>query len=315
MLTGDLTTSTLNTLIRLNLAGELGFETAAEHVKNRGLKLYLKSYAQQRAQFADELRSELRQRGGIVHLTPNPLAAFHRGWIDIKAALTVGRDNEARVVLQEALRGERVALAAYARAQQTVLPVDVDELLQHQATQIQAVCDHLCSLAECGDDTTLVQLFEQSTSAQQAIQQLAADGIDHVHMQSTLLTQFNAYTCHCRRQRLLESSSAGALSGLLVGILLSLTVALPLLLADGAAPWLSGLVLPLLFGALLGALGGALFGLLISQGITEDDAHLYERTLQQGGLILAVQTATAQVPNVRQILQVQRNQERQATVW
>jgi uncharacterized membrane protein len=74
-------------------------------------------------------------------------------------------------------------------------------------------------------------------------------------------------------------------------------------------------VLPLLFGALLGALGGALFGLLISQGITEDDAHLYERTLQQGGLILAVQTATAQVPNVRQILQVQRNQERQATVW
>lgn len=315
MLAADPIISTLNSLIRLNLASELGFETASEHVKNRGLKLYLKSYAQQRAHFADELRREVRLRGGVVDLARNPLAALHRGWMDIKAGLTVGRENEARVVLQEALRGEQMALTLYTQARQVVLPVDVDALLQRQMTQIQAVCDHLCSLAACGDDTTLVQLFDQTASAQQAIAHLTANGIDHLNVRTTPIVQLNAYTCHCRRQRLLESSSAGAVSGLVVGMLLGLVVALPLLLSGGVASWLNGLLIPLLLGGLAGAIGGALLGLLISQGMTEDDTYLYESSLQQGDLILSVQTATAQAPTARQLLQMQRNQERQKTMW
>ncbi len=79
MLSSNPTVATLNQLIRLNIAAELGFETAAEHVKNRGLKLYLKRYAQQRAQFVDELQQELTRWGGALRIARNPLAALHRG--------------------------------------------------------------------------------------------------------------------------------------------------------------------------------------------------------------------------------------------
>jgi hypothetical protein len=55
--------ATLNRLVRLNRASELGFETAAEHVKNRGLKLLLRSYARQRARFGEELSREIAKWG------------------------------------------------------------------------------------------------------------------------------------------------------------------------------------------------------------------------------------------------------------
>ncbi len=309
MLSSNPTITTLNYLIRLNLASELGFETAAEHIKNRGIKLYLKRYAQQRAQFAAELDAEIKKWGGTIRVARNPLAALHRGWIDIKATLTVGRENEAQVVLQECLRGERVALQRYTQARQAVIPIAVDELLQRQSMQIQQVCEQLCRLAQCGDDALLVQFFDHVAAAQQVLTELTDDGIKSTQIQVTAITQIGAYRCNCQRQRLLESSSAGALSGLLAGALAGLVFAMPLLLGGVGITWVMGLLIPILLSAMTGMLGGALLGLLISQGITEDDAYLYETSMQNGSMIVAVQTSTGQVGNTRQILHRQRNQE------
>lgn len=311
MLSTNPTIATLNRLIRLNLASELGFETAAEHVKNRALKLYLKRYAQQRAHFVDALHAEIGRWGGTIQVARNPLAAFHRGWIDLKAALTVGRDNEARVVLQECLSGERVALTTYAQARQAVLPSLVDDLLQQQATQIQQAHDQLCRLAECGDDALVVQFFAQPASAQAVVAHLAASGLPAEQIQMTPVSQISAYACHCQRQRLLESSSAGAVVGALAGIMLGVIIALPLLLSGEMSGRLGAWAAPLLFSILAGALGGALFGVLIGRGITEDDAYFYQNTVQNGGMIVAVQTARGQISAVRSILHSQRDQERQ----
>lgn len=314
MLSSNPTIATLNQLIRLNIAAELGFETAAEHVKNRGLKLYLKGYAQQRAHVVDELHQELTRWGGTMHIARNPLAALHRGWIDIKAALTIGRDKEALVVLQECLRGERVALATYTQARQAALPVAVDELLQRQAAQIQQVHDQLCRMAECGDDALLVQLFERSESAQMVVAQLVAGGIDAGQIHTTPVAQVGAYACHCQRQRLRESSSAGTVLGMLAGLLLGVIIVLPMLLGGGTLALVTDWVTPLLLSVLAGALGGAVFGFLIGQGITEDDAHFYQTSVQNGGMIVAVQTEKTQTGNARQILHMQRDQERQLAV-
>lgn len=313
MLSSNPTVTTLNQLIRLNIAAELGFETAAEHVKNRGLKLYLKGYAQQRAHFVDELHQELTRWGGALRIARNPLAALHRGWIDMKAALVIGRDREALVVLRECLRGEQVALNTYIQARQAALPVAVDERLQHQVTQMEQVYDQLCRLAACRDDALLVQLFEQPESTQTVVTQLAAGGIAAEQIQATPVTQVGAYTCHCQRQRLLESSSAGGVLGALAGLLLSMVILLPLLLSGTMTSSLPGL-LPILLGIVSGAMGGAIFGFLIGQGITEDDAYFYQNTVQNGGMIVAVQTANAQATAVRQILHQQRDHERQFTV-
>jgi hypothetical protein len=165
------------------------------------------------AHFVDALCAEISRWGGTVRVARNPLVALHRGWIDLKAALTVGRDNEARIVLQERLRGGRVALNTYAQARQAVLPSPVDELLQQQATQIQQAHDQLCGLAECGDDALLVQFFAQAASAQAVVAHLAASGLQANQIQMTPISQASAYACHCQRQRLFESSSAGAVGG------------------------------------------------------------------------------------------------------
>ena len=47
MLSSNPTIATLNYLSHLKIVGKLGFGVAAEHVKNRGIKLYVKNYAQQ----------------------------------------------------------------------------------------------------------------------------------------------------------------------------------------------------------------------------------------------------------------------------
>lgn len=314
MLSSNPTVATLNQLIRLNIASELGFETAAEHVKNLALKLYLKSYAQQRAQFVDELHQELTFWGGAMRIARNPLAALHRGWIDIKAALVIGRDQEALVVLRECLRGEQVAIESYRQARQAVLPVAVDELLQRQATQIQRIYEQLCRLAECSDDALLVQLFEQPESTQAVVTQLVAGGIVTEQIQATPVPQISAYACHCQRQRLLESSSTGGVLGALAGLLLSVVVMASMQLSGTMSLALSGLLLPILLGIVIGTGGGAIFGFLIGQGITEDDAYFYQSTVQNSGMIVAVQTANAQTTAVRQILHRQRDHERRLAI-
>ncbi len=80
---------------------------------------------------------------------------------------------------------------------------------------MQQVYDQLCHLAACRDDALLVQLFERPESTPTVVAQLAAGGIATEQIQATPVTQVGAYTCHCQRQRLLESSSAGGVLGVL----------------------------------------------------------------------------------------------------
>jgi uncharacterized protein (TIGR02284 family) len=304
---------TLNRLVRLNQASERGFETASEHVKNRGLKLQLKEYARQRAYFREELRLEIIKWGGAVQVARDPLAALHRGWIDIKAALTVGRDNEAQVVLGECLRGERVALWQYEQARQMVLPVAVDELLLQQAGEIQAVYDRLCRMAECSDEAMLVQLFDQAEAAQRAVAQLEAAGIDRRQIQLTPVAETGAYYCACQRQRVLESAGAGALSGAGAGLLMGIIVSLGLGFA-GTDLTLALLATTLLLSIGTGSLGGGFFGLIIGYSITEDDRYVYDESTRNGSVIVTVQLERAQTPQARQLLHAQCNQERKPTL-
>lgn len=303
----------LNRLIRLNQASELGFETAAEHVRNRGLKLHLKRYARQRARFLNELRHEIMKWGGVVQVTRNPWAALHRGWIDIKAALTVGRDSEARVVLSECLRGERVALKHYQQARQAILPVTVDEFLERQAVQVQAVHDQLCAMMACHDEELLVQLFDNAQTAELAMARLNALGVVQAQMQLTPVAQTDSYDCARRRQRLLESGSAGALSGAVGGLLMGLIASLGLLVA-GVYPQLASPAALLLVAVGIGAATGALFGLLIGQGVTEDDAYVYKTSMRDGGVVLTVQIDRTRSPAVRQLLRANHGQELQTAL-
>ncbi len=135
--------STLNNLIETCKDGQNGFQTASEGVKNSELKTLFLGYSQQRAQFAGELQAEVRRLGGDPEDTGSVAASLHRGWIDIKSAVT-GEDEGA--VIAECERGEDSAVRNYKDALEQNLPENIRSIVQSQYTQVQEAHDRVRSL-------------------------------------------------------------------------------------------------------------------------------------------------------------------------
>ncbi len=143
MATNDDTISVLNNLVETCKDGQNGFQTAADGVKNSELKTLFNKYSQQRAQFAAELQGEVRRLGGDPEKTGSVVATLHRGWINIKSAVT-GDDESA--VLAECERGEDSAVSNYQDALKANLPADVQSVVQRQFTQVKEAHDRIRSL-------------------------------------------------------------------------------------------------------------------------------------------------------------------------
>jgi uncharacterized protein (TIGR02284 family) len=135
----------LNDLIETCRDGENGFQTAANHVKNSDLQKLFSKYSIQRAQFASELESEVRQLGGSPSSTWSVSAAFHRGWMNIKSIVTGGSED---AILAECERGEDAAVQNYQRALKTNLPPNVLPVVKHQFTEIKRSHDRIRDLEE-----------------------------------------------------------------------------------------------------------------------------------------------------------------------
>jgi uncharacterized protein (TIGR02284 family) len=142
-LDNDEVISTLNNLIETCKDGQNGFRTAAGEIKNSELTTLFNTYSQQRARFADELQSEVRRLGGDAEETGSTAAVLHRGWMDLKSAVT-GQDEGA--VISECERGEDSAVEAYEEALETELPNDVKEIVSRQFSQVKEAHDAIRSL-------------------------------------------------------------------------------------------------------------------------------------------------------------------------
>ncbi len=107
----------LTDILNLNRTSVKGYQEAAEEVKSPDLKSKLSEFSQQRAHFVSDLEGYARQYGidakeetTIESVAADAAAAVHRGWINIKSAIT-GQDDSA--VLEAAETGEATALKAY----------------------------------------------------------------------------------------------------------------------------------------------------------------------------------------------------------
>lgn len=141
--TNDEVISTLNNLIETCKDGQDGFRAAAEGVKNSELKTLFSTYSQQRAQFAGELQNEVLRLGGDPEKTGSTAAALHRGWIDIKSAVT-GEDEGA--IIAECERGEDSAVKNYKEALTEGLPADVNSIIERQYGQVKEAHDRIRAL-------------------------------------------------------------------------------------------------------------------------------------------------------------------------
>jgi uncharacterized protein (TIGR02284 family) len=143
MASNDEVISTLNNLIETCRDGQNGFQSAADGVKNSELKSLFYSYSQQRAQFVGELQDEVRRLGGDPETTGSVVATLHRGWIDIKSAVTGGDEGS---IISECERGEDSAVSNYRDALDKDLPANVRSIVERQFSQVKEAHDRIRSL-------------------------------------------------------------------------------------------------------------------------------------------------------------------------
>lgn len=143
--TNDEVISTLNGLIETCRDGQEGFKHAAEGVERSDLKTLFYEFAQQRATFVGDLQDVVRTLGGDPENSGSFAGTLHRGWIDIKSAVS-GRDEG--VILDECERGEDSAKSAYKSALETALPAYVAQTVQDQFTAIKSAHDRVKALRD-----------------------------------------------------------------------------------------------------------------------------------------------------------------------
>lgn len=150
-MTNEEVISTINNLIETNKDGQEGFKQAAEGVENSTLKSTFFEYSQQRSQFTGELQELVRELGGDPEDSGSIAGSLHRGWINIKSAVT-GQDEGA--ILNEAERGEDSAKKAYKNAMEENLPANVNAVVSRQATAINAAHDKVRDLRDSANAAT-----------------------------------------------------------------------------------------------------------------------------------------------------------------
>ena len=141
------TTSILNDLIETLKDGQEGFRAAATDVESSELKTLFSEYSLQRSKFAGELQALAHSLGEKEpETTGSTAAALHRGWINLKAALT-SKDEHA--ILAECERGEDSAVAEFKKALETeALPADVRATIQTQSVAVKAAHDRVRDLRD-----------------------------------------------------------------------------------------------------------------------------------------------------------------------
>lgn len=144
-LSNDEVVSTINGLIETCKDGQEGFTSAAEGIERSDLKTLFYEFAQQRSQFAGELQTLVQSLGGDPENTGSIAGTLHRGWINIKSAVT-GKDEHS--ILNECERGEDSAKAAYKSALEYALPAHVLDTVQTQYTAIQSAHDRVKALRD-----------------------------------------------------------------------------------------------------------------------------------------------------------------------
>ena len=125
------TSDAVNDLLQVLQAGREGFSKAAASVKDPNLRALFSHYASERARMAEELvgftPADPEEKKSTIS------GAMHRGWIELKSALTSGDDH---AILAECERGEDHADEAFNNALEQDLPSDVRQKVESQATRV-----------------------------------------------------------------------------------------------------------------------------------------------------------------------------------
>lgn len=300
---------TLNRLHRICHAGARGFEVVAANVSNRGLKVLLKTYVQQRAQFAGELAEEIHRLGGEVSKRRSIRGIIHRGRIDIKATLTIGPQNVENVVLNEAILGETAAVRTYKNALRKEMPAETRAIVERQAEEIQAVSDQVDLLRGQSGRRLVVRLFDSEAIQAEAIAALESAGFSADAVETVDLDQMtSAYEGSIQATTIDETVISGALGGAIFGSIFGAVAGVGVLLFPGLQTMMqvgaqSAWSLVALAGTFTGAFFGVILGFLVGLGIAEEDRYLYDDSLKHGNKLIMLETDSDRAAEAARIMQ------------
>ncbi len=153
------------------------------------------------------------------------------------------------------------------------------------------------------EQNTVVGLFDDQPTAEQAIQRLKSAGFTEQQIGVAVRDreQQQALTESTGTQTA-EGATTGAVSGGVVGGVVGLLAGVGALAIPGIGPIIAGGALAsTLAGAGIGAAAGGLLGALVGMGIPEEDARHFERGFQEGGVLVTVQ-AGGRVEEAREAL-------------
>ena len=139
----DKVISVLNTLIETCKDGEYGFSAAAEGLSDTQTRALFTQFSHQRGEMARALQAEVRRLGGDPEKAGSVSGSAHRGWINIKSAIT-GKDDGA--IIAEAERGEDSAKKVFEDALKEAVPMPTRALITELSAKVHTVHDRVRSL-------------------------------------------------------------------------------------------------------------------------------------------------------------------------
>jgi uncharacterized protein (TIGR02284 family) len=131
----------LNDLIQICKDGSMGFRLAADKVAPTYSSLFTQ-FAAERDAFVAELQDEVRALGGEPADSGDATGALHRGWINIKSALTSGD----KAIIDECERGEDAAVEAYQKALRNDPPPEIYALVARQYSKVKSAHDRVSAI-------------------------------------------------------------------------------------------------------------------------------------------------------------------------
>lgn len=133
----------LNDLIEVLLDGENGYAAAASHVSDLHLQTVFAEEARHRATFAKQLRAEVERLGGEPATSGTMQASVHRGWLDLKAAVSGGAPDG---IIAACETGDDFAVAAFERVVDLDISGSPRALIEKQLNEIRQAHQRLLNL-------------------------------------------------------------------------------------------------------------------------------------------------------------------------
>ena len=306
----------LRGLYRIVDAGERGFATAAINAKRRGLKLLFKSFAQQRAEFKEEILAEIRRLGGDDVSGRSLTGMIHRGRVAIFSAMIIEEDRRERVILKEAALGERYADQTYKKALAADLPPETRAIVQRQYDEVRRVIDAVHLLRGRDGKRMLLRLFETEQEATDAVQSLKRAGFPAESVRKLDVSEtISLYSG--KGTTVPETILSGAVGGVVWGGLIGILAAFGVLQTNpeliGGSPLLTGVLIAVGI-TLIAAIVGGILGLFLGAGIADDDRYSYRQSAQEGNHLVTAVVNETQINEAGQILQQSEGQSRGAVL-